>query len=86
MDPGSGVAGIKSFFEVHFGIDNIKNVRDKMRADKSQATRFAQGLLVNGIYAPSHPLFLSAAHTQQDVDRMLEVAEKVLREIRHVSG
>jgi glutamate-1-semialdehyde 2,1-aminomutase len=80
------VAGIKSILQVHFGIDNIKNVRDKMKADKSQATRFSQGLLDKGIYAPSHPLFLSAAHTQQDVDRTLEVAEKVLREMRHIPG
>ena len=80
------VAGLKSLLEVHFGLDNIRNVRDKMRADKAQATHFSQGLLVNGIYAPSHPLFLSAAHTPQDVDRTLEVAEKVLREMRHASG
>jgi glutamate-1-semialdehyde 2,1-aminomutase len=76
------VAGVQSLFQVHFGIDDIKNVRDKMRADKSQATDFSQGLLANGIYAPAHPLYLSAAHTQQDVDRILEVAETVLREMK----
>lgn len=75
------VAGVKSLFEIHFGIDGIKNVRDKKRADKSQAAEFAQGLIVNGIYAPAHPLFLSAAHTRQDVDRILETAETVLREM-----
>ncbi len=76
------VSGIKSLFQVHFGIDGIKNVRDKMKADQSQATEFSQGLLVNGIYAPAHPLYLSAAHTPQDVDGMLEVAETVLREMK----
>lgn len=79
------VAGIKSLFTVHFGIDGIKNVRDKMRADKSQATEFSQGLLVNGVRATSNGLYLSAAHTQQDVDRILEVAEVVLREMRDAS-
>ena len=31
------------------------------------------------------PLFLSTAHTQQDVDRILEVAEAELRAMRYVS-
>ena len=76
------VAGVKSLFQVHFGIDGIKNVRDKLRADKSLATEFSQGMLVNGICATPHPLFLSTAHTQQDVDRTLEAAETVLREMK----
>ncbi len=80
------VAGLESIFEVHFGIDDIKNVRDKMRADKAQFKEFSQGLLVHGVYAPSHPLFLSAAHTQQDVDRILEVAETELRAMQHASA
>lgn len=52
----------------------LRNMRDKLRADKSKATEFSQGLLVNGICA--------TAHTQQDVARTLEAAEIVLREIK----
>jgi len=51
-------------------------------ADKSKATEFSQGLLVNGICATPHPLFLSTALTQQGVDRTLEAAETALREMK----
>ena len=77
------VVGLKSLFCVHFGIDGIKNRRDKLRADKSKADEFSHGLLVNGICATSHGLYLSTAHTQQDVDRILEVAETVLKEMKN---
>jgi glutamate-1-semialdehyde 2,1-aminomutase len=76
------VAGVKSFFQIHFGLDGIKNVRESMKADDAQASEFAQGMFVNGINAPAHPLYLSAAHTQQDVDKTLEAAETVLREMK----
>jgi len=60
----------------------LRNMRDKLRADKSKATEFSQGLLVNGICATPHPLFLSTALTQQGVDRTLEAAETALREMK----
>jgi len=76
------VTGVKSLFQVHFGVDGIKNFRDKMKADHASDTVFSQGLLANGICATPHPLFLSAAHTQQDVGRILDTAETVLREMK----
>jgi hypothetical protein len=32
--------------------------------------------------APSHPGFTSAAHTEDDVQHVLEVSDRVLREIK----
>jgi len=42
----------------------------------------ALGLLAGGVYmTPSHPGFTSAAHTEEDVQHVLEVSERVLRQI-----
>ena len=78
---------VKSMFQVHFGVPVIRNMRDKLKEDLSSAAVFARGLLVNEVYAPAHPLFLSTAHTQQDVDRVLDVAKSVLLEMKaHLPG
>ena len=78
---------VKSMFQVHFGVPVIRNMRDKLKEDLSSAAVFARGLLVNEVYAPAHTLFLSTAHTQQDVDRILTVAESVLVEMKaHRAG
>ena len=71
-----------SFFQVHFGVENITNKRDQMSADKQTADRFHLGLRVNGVMASSHPLFVSAAHTDQHVQMVLEAAEQALLQMK----
>jgi len=71
-----------SFFQVHFGVDKISNKRDNLKADKKTADLFHYGLRANGIMASTHPLFVSAAHTDQHVDTILEVTESVLKEMK----
>jgi glutamate-1-semialdehyde 2,1-aminomutase len=78
---GMLVTGVKSIFQIHFGIREIKNKRESLSADQEQAREFHMGLLANGIAASAHPLFLSTAHTENDVQRILEVSEKVLEEM-----
>jgi hypothetical protein len=44
-------------------------------------------LLLGGVYlTPSHPGFTSAAHTEDDVQRVLEVSEQVLAQIKATEG
>jgi len=71
-----------SFFQVHFGVDKISNKRDNLKADKKTADLFHYGLRANGIMASTHPLFISAAHTDQHVNTILEVTESVLKEMK----
>jgi glutamate-1-semialdehyde 2,1-aminomutase len=78
------ITGVRSMFQVHFGVDDVSNLRDKLTADAAAATEFSHGLLAGGVLATPRPLFVSAAHTQGDVDRVLEVAESVLREMQRV--
>jgi glutamate-1-semialdehyde aminotransferase len=76
------VTGVRSLFQVHFGVPGIKNMRDKQKVDSEAGKLFAQGLLCNGIYAGARPLFLSTAHRTEDVDRVLGVAATVLEKIK----
>jgi glutamate-1-semialdehyde 2,1-aminomutase len=71
-----------SFFQVHFGVEKITNKREQLKADKKTADLFHYGLRANGIMASTHPLFISSAHTEQHVDTILDVSERVLREMK----
>jgi glutamate-1-semialdehyde 2,1-aminomutase len=71
-----------SFFQVHFGVDEITNKREQLQADKKTADLFHSGLRANGIMASTHPLFISAAHTDQHVEAILETSERVLQEMK----
>jgi glutamate-1-semialdehyde 2,1-aminomutase len=71
-----------SFFQVHFGVEKITNKREHLGADKKTADLFHSGMRANGVMASSHPLFVSAAHTDQHVNMILETAERVLLEMR----
>ena len=54
-----------------------------MTADPERQRAFSLGLLAGGVYmTPSHPGFTSAAHTEADIQHVLEVSERVLREIK----
>jgi len=71
-----------SFFQVHFGIEQISNKREQLKADKKIADLFHYGLRANGVMASTHPLFVSSAHTDQHVDTVLEISERVLKEMK----
>jgi len=71
-----------SFFQVHFGVDKITNKREQQKTDKKTADLFHYGLRANGIMASTHPLFISAAHTEQHVSTILDVSERVLKEMK----
>jgi glutamate-1-semialdehyde 2,1-aminomutase len=50
-------------------------------ADRDRFARYFHGMLERGIYLPPSPfeaLFISAAHTEADIDRTLEAASQVL--------
>lgn len=72
------ITGMKSIFQVHFGIEEIRNKRDLLKTNSEMAHEFHMGLIANGILASAHPLFLSTAHSEEDVERILEVSKDVL--------
>jgi glutamate-1-semialdehyde 2,1-aminomutase len=80
------ITGISSWLGLSFTDRPIRTRRDALTADPAQARAFSLGLLAGGVYlAPSHPGFTSAAHTEEDVRRVLDVSERVLSKIAAAS-
>jgi glutamate-1-semialdehyde 2,1-aminomutase len=76
------VTGMSSWLGLAFTDRTIRTRRDAMTADAARQRAFSLGLLAGGVYlAPSHPGFTSAAHTEADVQHVLEVSERVLSEL-----
>jgi glutamate-1-semialdehyde aminotransferase len=73
---------MSSWLGVSFTNRPVRTLRDALTASRASARAFSLGLLVGGVYlAPSHPGFTSAAHTEEDVRRVLDVSERVLAQI-----
>ena len=67
-----------------FFIDDkpLRNHRDLLRADKKKAVAFGHTLIRNCIYcAPGGKLYVSLAHSDEDIERTIEVATEALRAI-----
>jgi glutamate-1-semialdehyde 2,1-aminomutase len=67
-----------------FTASPVRDYATACRADTTVYARFFQGLLARGVYPPASQFeawFLSAAHTEKDVDRTLAAARAVLREM-----
>lgn len=59
-----------------------RNQRDLAKASKRRATAFSHALLRSGIYCtPGGKMYLSLAHTDDDIDRTLEIVREALKAI-----
>lgn len=77
------ITGISSMFFPHFNSEPIRNNRDKLKSDVAKNREFCFGMIVNDVYLPPmHPAAICFAHTEKDVDKILNVAEKVLKEMK----
>jgi glutamate-1-semialdehyde 2,1-aminomutase len=82
LDVAVQVTGMSSWLGIYFTERTIRSARDVLAADRGRQRAFSLGLLAGGVYLPpSHPGFTSSAHTETDVDRVLESSERVLAEI-----
>jgi glutamate-1-semialdehyde 2,1-aminomutase len=71
--------GLMGFF---FSDKPVRNYTDALATDVPAFVRFYRGMLNEGVYlAPSafEALFMSLAHTEEDLDRTLTAARKVLK-------
>jgi len=76
------VTGISSWLGISFTDRPIRTRRDAITSDAALSRAFSLGLLAGGVYlAPSHPGFTSAAHSEDDVGRVLAVSADVLGRI-----
>lgn len=75
---------IGSMFCGYFCGHPVRSLADATRSDRSRFARFFHGMLAEGIYfAPSQfeAGFLSAAHTEEDIEETLRAAERVFGRI-----
>jgi glutamate-1-semialdehyde 2,1-aminomutase len=72
---------VASIYQFHFHPSVIHNKRDALKANKQAAYLFHLGLRANGVMGSAHPLFMSTAHNQAHIDRVLEVSESVLKQM-----
>ncbi len=76
---------VGSMVGMFFCADPVRSFEDAKTSDLPRFTKFYQGMRREGIYlAPSQfeALFVSAAHTREQIDRTVAAAERVLKRIR----
>jgi glutamate-1-semialdehyde 2,1-aminomutase len=75
------VTGVASVLQVHFGAPAVSNRRDVLRSDLETTRDFLLGMVAHGVlWPPVHPAVTSSAHTEEDVERVLDAARAVLEE------
>ncbi len=77
----ASVSHIGSMLGMFFTDQDIKNFDDAKKCNLEMFSAFYNGMRTNGVYiAPSQfeVLFVSAAHTSEDIDETIQAAEKVL--------
>jgi glutamate-1-semialdehyde 2,1-aminomutase len=69
--------------QVVFTDEEIVDYRGVFRADREKGRQFALGLFKNGIFLNpmGTKMYLSLAHTEEDIERLLLIGRRVLREI-----
>lgn len=77
------ITGMCSVFMPHFTSEPIRNNRDKIKGDAAKQREFCLGMIVNGVYLPPmHAGAICFAHSEEDVDQVLNIAEKVLKAMK----
>jgi glutamate-1-semialdehyde 2,1-aminomutase len=75
----AAVTGIASIAQVHVGVERVENRREVLRADTQATHAFQLGMVAEGVlWPPGHPALTSGAHSEEDVERALRSAGKVL--------
>ncbi len=73
---------VGSMFTVFFGDAEVTDFASASRSDTSRFGAFFRGMLDEGVYLPCSQFeaaFLSAAHTEQDIDETIAAAAKTFR-------
>ncbi len=78
------VLGEGPLCQVLFTDEPVRDYRTAFRADKEKGRRFALELFRKGIFLNpmGTKLYLSLAHTDEDIEKMLEISREVLKRLR----
>jgi len=81
--------GLGGQFQVYFTNEEVKDYRTAARSDAKRFKIFQEEMLREGIYMLPIPLFhhgLIAAHSQEDIERILNAMRVALRKVRQHFG
>lgn len=79
------VNSIASMYSIFFGPEQVTNGTQAMATDRAMADRMIRYMLAHGVYLPPSALevsFLSLAHTDEDVDILIDAYEGFFREVK----
>jgi glutamate-1-semialdehyde 2,1-aminomutase len=77
------VLGLKSIFHTLFMPTKPYSRKDAMTSNIGMLTGFHFGLLANGVFIkPTHPGFVSTAHTKREIDQTLDISRSVLSALK----
>jgi len=77
------VTGMGSLYFPHFNSEVIRNKRDQLKDDLAKNYEFCMGMIANGVFhPPNHMGFISYAHTEEEINYILNLAEKLLKEMK----
>ncbi len=78
------VARVGSMFTLFFSAERVVDQQSASACDTARFARYFRGMLDRGIYLPCSQFeanFVSAAHTDEDIDRTIAAAREVLAEM-----
>ena len=78
------VNSLGSCLTVFFAIDRVTDFASASGADASRYARFFRAMLAEGVYlapSPFETAFVSTAHSDDDISRVLEAAERALAKL-----
>jgi glutamate-1-semialdehyde 2,1-aminomutase len=79
------VQRVGSMITLFFTPDPVHNYEDAKKSDTKRFARFFWEMLARGVYLPCSQFeaaFVSAAHTEEDIDRTIEAARGALQAVR----
>jgi glutamate-1-semialdehyde 2,1-aminomutase len=77
------MTGVASMFCTHFTDKEIRSARDLIHENMEAAKAFYPYLLLEGVFVPNvHMGFISTAHTEEDIDRIIVAHCKALKKVR----
>jgi len=74
--------GLASTFHILFTKDEVRCHRDVLRSDMDKLLAYDYGMWSKGVFLmPRHACYTSAVHTREDVEKTLEAADEVIKEL-----
>jgi glutamate-1-semialdehyde 2,1-aminomutase len=74
--------GVGSMFWMHASPGPIKSVRDARQGDPAASTGLRLLFRMNGLHIPPHHGFISTAHTDEDITRLVDIHKAAMQELR----